>query len=315
MDPAFKKSLTISASLHIALVLAMFINFSFFRNDEVVVVPLYSSSDAPMQATLMQNPELKESEKPTKKKPEPKPEPKPEKKEPPKPEEPEEDPAEQQELLRQQQQQKEIEVQKKQEEAKRKKEQADLALKKKKEQQKKEQLKKEEEKKKAAAEKKKREDELKKKKEEELKKKKAEADKKKAEALKKKKAEEKRKQQELERAAEEQLMQDDLAEEADEATRAARQGQLLTEKQRYIAMIVERVRQSWFTDDTMNGKECVVELKLASNGFVTNLTVVSGDEGVCNAAVNAINRVGRFPMPEDPELNEQFRELRLPFKK
>lgn len=308
MDPAFKKSLTISASLHISLVLAMFINFSFFRNEEVVVVPLYSSSDAPMQATLMQNPELKESEKPTKKKPEPKPEPKPDKKEPPKPEEPEEDPAEQQELLRKQQQQKEIEVQKKQEEAKRKKEQADLALKKKKEQQKKEQLKKEEEKKKAAAEKKKREDELKKKKEEELKKKKAEA-------LKKKKAEEKRKQQELERAAEEQLMQDELADEADEATRAARQGQLLTEKQRYIAMIVERVRQSWFTDDTMNGKECVVELKLASNGFVTNLAVVGGDEGVCNAAVNAINRVGRFPMPEDPELNEQFRELRLPFKK
>ncbi len=313
MDPAFKKSLIISASLHIALVLAMFINFNFFRKNEVVVVPLYSSSDAPMQATLVQNPDLKESEKPTRKKPEPKPEP--EKKEPPKLKEPEEDPAEQQELLRKQQQQKEIEVQKKQEEAKRKKEQADLALKKKKEQEKKEQLKKEEERKKAAAEKKKREDELKKKKEEELKKKKAEAEKKKAEALKKKQAEEKRKQQELERAAEERLLQDELAEEAEEATRAARQGQLLTEKQRYIAMIVERVRQSWFTDDTMNGKECVVELRLASNGFVTNLEVVGGDQSVCNAAVNAINRVGRFPMPEDPELNEQFRDLRLPFKK
>jgi len=316
MDPAFKKALITSASLHLALVLAMFINFNFFRNEEVVVVPLFSSSDAPLQATLVQNPELKESDKPTKKKPEPKPEPP--KKEPPKPEpepEPEEDPAEQQEILRKQQELKEIEVRKKQEEAKRKKEQADLALKKKKEKEQQEKLKKEEERKKAEAEKKKREDQLKKKKEEELKKKKAEADKKKAEALKKKKAEEKRRQQELERAAEEQLMQDELADEADEATRAARQGQLLTEKQRYIAMIVERVRQSWFTDDTMNGKECVIELKLASNGFVTNLSVIAGDNGVCNAAVNAINRVGRFPMPEDPELNAQFRELRLPFKK
>ena len=110
-------------------------------------------------------------------------------------------------------------------------------------------------------------------------------------------------------------MEDELAEEADEARRAARQGQLLTEKQRYVAMIVERVRQSWFTDDTMNGKECVISLRLASNGFVTNLTVEGGDAGVCNAAVNAINRVGRFPMPEDPDLNDQFRELKLPFKK
>lgn len=316
MDPAFKKALITSASLHLLLVLAMFINFNFFKNDEVVVVPLYSSSDAPLQATLMQNPELKEADKPTKKKPEPKPEPP--KKQPPKPEpepEPEEDPAEQQAQLRKQQELKEVEVRKKQEEAKRKKEQADIALKKKKEKEQQEKLKKEEERKKAEAEKKKREEQLKKKKEDELKKQKAEAEKKKAEALKKKKAEEKRRQQELERAAEEQLMQDELAEEAEEATRAARQGQLLTEKQRYIAMIVERVRQSWFTDDTMNGKECVIELKLASNGFVTSLSVVGGDSGVCNAAVNAINRVGRFPMPEDPELNAQFRELRLPFKK
>ena len=80
-------------------------------------------------------------------------------------------------------------------------------------------------------------------------------------------------------------------------------------------MIVERVRQSWFTDDTMNGKECVISLSLASNGFVINMKVEGGDTGVCNAAVNAINRVGRFPMPEDPDLNAEFRQLKLPFKK
>lgn len=203
-------------------------------------------------------------------------------------------------------------MKKKQEaDAKKKKEEAELALKKKKEQEK---LKKEQDKKKAEEkakqEKKKAEEKAKqeKKKQEEL------AKQKKAEALKKKQAEERKRQQELERQAEEQLM-DEFAEEADEARRAARQGQMLTEKQRYIAMIVERVRQSWFTDDTMNGKECVISLRLASNGFVTNLTVEGGDAGVCNAAVNAINRVGRFPMPEDPDLNDQFRELKLPFKK
>jgi len=312
MEPAFKKALQISASVHLALFLALFINLSFFDKNEVIVVPLYSASNAPLQASVVDNPNLKEAEKPTKTKPEPKPEPpKPE----PKPEEPEEDLQQKQEEERKIQEQKEILVKKKQEEAKKKKEEADLALKKKKEKEKLDKQKKEEQRKKELAEKKKKEELAKKKKEEELKKKKEAEAKKKAEALKKKQAEEKRRKQELDRIAEEMMQEDELAEEADEARRAARQGQLLTEKQRYVAMIVERVRQSWFTDDTMNGKECVIELKLASNGFVTSLNVEGGDPGVCNAAVNAINRVGRFPMPEDPELNQQFRELRLPFKK
>lgn len=314
MEPAFKKALQISASLHLALLLAMFINFSFFDKHEVIEVPLYSASNAPLQASVVENPNLKEADKPTRKKPEPK-------KEPPKPEpkpEPEEDPQEElqkQEEERKIQEQKEIQVRKKQEEAKKKKQEADVALKKKKEKEKLDKQKKDDERKKAEAEKKKKEELAKKKKEEELKKKKAADAKKKADALKKKKAEDKLRKQELDQAAEELMLEDELAEEADEARRAARQGQLLTEKQRYVAMIVERVRQSWFTDDTMNGKECIIELKLASNGFVTSLNIVGGDAGVCSAAENAINRVGRFPMPEDPDLNQEFRELKLPFKK
>lgn len=314
MEPAFKKALQISASLHLALLLAMFINFSFFDKNEVIEVPLYSASNAPLQASVVENPNLKEADKPTRKKPEPK-------KEPPKPEpkpEPEEEPQEElqkQEEERKIQEQKEIQVRKKQEEAKKKKQEADVALKKKKEKEKLDKQKKDDERKKAEAEKKKKEELAKKKKEEELKKKKAADAKKKADALKKKKAEDKLRKQELDQAAEELMLEDELAEEADEARRAARQGQLLTEKQRYVAMIVERVRQSWFTDDTMNGKECIIELKLASNGFVTSLNIVGGDAGVCSAAENAINRVGRFPMPEDPDLNQEFRELKLPFKK
>jgi colicin import membrane protein len=316
MEPAFKRALQISASVHFLIALAMFVNFNFFSKEEVVVVPLYSSSDAPLQASMMDNPKLKEAEKATRKKEEPKKEPpkkEPEEKEPPK-EEPEEKEPPKEDLIKKQEEakklqaEKELLVKKKQEaDAKKKKQEAEIALKKKKEQEKKkkeqEKLKKEQEKKKAEEKAK-----LEKKKKEEL------AKKKKAEELKKKKAEELKRQQDLERQAEEQLM-DEFAEEADEARRAARQGQMLTEKQRYVAMIVERVRQSWFTDDTMNGKECVISLRLASNGFVTSLTVEGGDAGVCNAAVSAINRVGRFPMPEDPELNDQFRVLKLPFKK
>ena len=296
MDPAFKKALQISGGAHALLIVAMLVNFSFFDDNEVIVVPLYSASNAPLTASVVENPELKEAEKATRKKPEPK------------KEEPKEDLEKKQEEAKKLQAEKEVEVKKKRE--------ADIALRKKKEADKKKELEKKKADEKAKQEKKKKDELAKKKKEEDLKKKKSEElKKKKAEELKKKKAEEKKRKQELERQAEQQLMQDELAEEAEEARRAARQGQLLTEKQRYVAMIVERVRQSWFTDDTMNGKECVISLSLASNGFVINMKVEGGDTGVCNAAVNAINRVGRFPMPEDPELNAEFRQLKLPFKK
>jgi colicin import membrane protein len=307
MDPAFKKALQISGGAHALLIVAMLVNFSFFDDNEVIVVPLYSASNAPLTASVVENPELKEAEKATRKKPEPKKE-EPVKEPPKEEEEPKEDLVKKQEEAKKLQAEKEAEVKKKRE--------ADIALKKKKEADKKKELEKKKADEKAKQEKKKKDELAKKKKEEEIKKKKAEElKKKKAEELKKKKAEEKKRKQELERQAEQQLMQDELAEEAEEARRAARQGQLLTEKQRYVAMIVERVRQSWFTDDTMNGKECVISLSLASNGFVINMKVEGGDTGVCNAAVNAINRVGRFPMPEDPELNAEFRQLKLPFKK
>lgn len=306
MDPAFKKALQISGGAHVLLIVAMLVNFSFFDNSEVIVVPLYSSSNAPLMASVVENPKLKEAEKATRKKPEPiKEEPV---KEPPEKVEPKEDLQKKQEEAKKLQAEKEAEVKKKRE--------ADIALKKKKENEKKKELEKKKADEKAKQEKKKKDELAKKKKEEDLKKKKAEElKKKKADELKKKKAEDKKRQQELERQAEQQLLEDEMADEADEARRAARQGQLLTEKQRYVAMIVERVRQSWFTDDTMNGKECVISLSLASNGFVIDMKVEGGDTGVCNAAVNAINRVGRFPMPEDPDLNAEFRQLKLPFKK
>ena len=306
MDPAFKKALQLSGGAHVLLIVAMLVNFNFFDDNEVIIVPLYSASNAPLMASVVENPQLKEAEKATKKKPEPKKEEP--VKEPPEKEEPKEDLQKKQKEVKKLQAEKEAEVKKKRE--------ADVALKKKKETEKKKELEKKKADDKAKQEKKKKDELAKKKKADELKKKKAdELKKKKADELKKKKAEDKKRQQELERQAEEQLMEDELAEEADEARRAARQGQQLTEKQRHVAMIVERVRQNWFTDDTMNGKECVISLSLASNGFVINMNVVGGDAGVCNAAVNAINRVGRFPMPEDPDLNAEFRQLKLPFKK
>ena len=285
MDTGLKRALQVSASAHLLLVVLLCLNLNLFDKHEVIVVPLYSSTDAPLQATMIENPKIKESDKPRRKKEEPKKEPPKEepkkeepKKEEPKKEEPKED------LLKKQQEQKEIEVKKKLEADKKKREEADIALKKKKEQEKK-------------------------KKEEELKKKKA------AEEAKKKKEQQKKLQKELSNELEDLNIKDELADEADEPTRAAKQGKQLTEKERYIAMIVERITTNWYTDDTMLGKQCRIRLSLASNGFVTSSQVEGGDPAVCQAAMAAINRVGNLPMPEDPELNAEFRNIIFPFVK
>lgn len=292
MDTGLKRALQVSASAHLLLAVLLCLNLNLFDKHEVVVVPLYSSTDAPLQATMMENPKIKESDKPRRKKEEPKKEPP--KKEPPKEEPKKEEPKKEEpkeDLVKKQQEQKEIEVKKKLEADKKKREEADIALKKKKEQ-----------------DKKKKEEDDKKKKEEELKKKKA-AD------AKKKKEQQKKLQKELSSELDDLNIKDELADEADEPTRAAKQGKQLTEKERYIAMIVERITTNWYTDDTMLGKQCRIRLSLASNGFVTSSQVEGGDPAVCQAAMAAINRVGNLPMPEDPELNAEFRNIVFPFLK
>jgi colicin import membrane protein len=296
MEPPFKRALTISASVHVAIAIAMIVKFNLFGEPEVLVLPLYTASNAPLQASVVEDPRIKEDETPKKRKPRPKPEkPKPE----PKPE-PKEDPAEKLEEIKKQQIEKEQQVKKKLEEVKKQKEIAENALQLKKEKEKKDKLKKEEEKKKAEAAKKKKAEELKKKK---------------AEEAKRKKAEQKKLQEELEREAEEFDIKDELAEEADEARRtAASSSKVLTEKERYLAMIVERIKQNWLVDDTMRGKECRVRLRLASSGFVTSFEVLGGDAGICQAATFAVDRAGRFPMSEDPDVYDALKDLTITLK-
>ncbi len=47
MEPAFKRALTISASVHVAIAIAMILKFNFFGGPEVLVLPLYTASNAP----------------------------------------------------------------------------------------------------------------------------------------------------------------------------------------------------------------------------------------------------------------------------
>ena len=103
----------------------------------------------------------------------------------------------------------------------------------------------------------------------------------KAAAERERKAELARQQAEQERA-----MQEQLAKEA-QARAAARAKQAATEVQRYTALIRDAIQRNLLVDESMRGKSARINIRLASNGFVTNVGVISGDKTVCDAAVRA----------------------------
>lgn len=140
---------------------------------------------------------------------------------------------------------------------------------------------------------------------------KAEADAKKAEDLRLKKIAE-RKRQEI--AAKEQAIQDAMLAEqmADEmATRnKARNQQVMTEVQRYSALITQRINQYMITDrSTMANKSCRLTITLAPSGFVIDVKVGQGNKVVCDAANIAIGKAGTLPVSKDPEVFKEMREI------
>jgi len=113
-----------------------------------------------------------------------------------------------------------------------------------------------------------------------------------------------------ERAEQERAMQEQLAKEA-QARSAARARQAATEVQRYTALIRDAVQRNLLVDESMRGRSCRINIRLASNGFVTSVGVISGDKTVCDAAVRAVNRAGTLPVSPDPDVYNQLKDINL----
>lgn len=113
-----------------------------------------------------------------------------------------------------------------------------------------------------------------------------------------------------ERAEQERAMQEQMAKEA-QARSAARARQAATEVQRYTALIRDAVQRNLLVDESMRGRSCRINIRLASNGFVTNVGVISGDKTVCDAAVRAVNRAGTLPVSPDPDVYNQLKDINL----
>lgn len=123
--------------------------------------------------------------------------------------------------------------------------------------------------------------------------------------------EEKRRQQLAEQSLQEQLAAEEKARQA--AASAARAG---TEIQKYRYLIEQRVSRSWNRPlGAAKGLKCEVHVRLTPTGEVLSASVVrsSGNPIFDRSVENAVYKAAPLPLPADPTLFDNFREIRFVF--
>ena len=143
-------------------------------------------------------------------------------------------------------------------------------------------------------------------------------DERKAEAARKEKsrqdkiAREKKAREERERREAELALQQQMAEEQ-AARERAHSKQVLSEVDKFKALIQQRIKASTRVDQSLKGKECQFTIRLASTGFVTKFDRRGGDPIVCNAVETAVLQQDKLPMSKDPAVFEKLKIIRITF--
>lgn len=133
---------------------------------------------------------------------------------------------------------------------------------------------------------------------------------KKAKEEKARKDAERKRQEAKEKAAQERLINEQL--QAEQAVRQQRRNkQVLSEVQKYTALIKQTIQRNLIVDDSMKGRSCRLNIRLASNGLVIKVAVLAGDPILCRAAQNAVLKSDTLPVSQEADVYEQLREINL----
>ncbi len=86
---------------------------------------------------------------------------------------------------------------------------------------------------------------------------------------------------------------------------------MLTEKERYSVLIHNTIQRYLYDYDSFSGKTCVLELRLATTGVVTQALIKEGDPALCRASRSAALRPDRLPVPDDLDVYEEIKVITL----
>ncbi len=118
----------------------------------------------------------------------------------------------------------------------------------------------------------------------------------------------KRQQDELERTRQEEFEQQMLAEQT--AMDEEQHQYIMSEKDKYTKLIVERVKSQMVMDLTVT-----LQIKLMPGGTVFEITCLEGDPIPCKAAEVAVRKAEPLPVPKDLDVFNEIRTLNLNFDK
>ncbi len=111
-----------------------------------------------------------------------------------------------------------------------------------------------------------------------------------------------------ERAEMEKIMQEQLAQEQ-AAMQQQRRKQVLSEVDRYQIMIQQEIMK--YLNADFKGKSCRLNIRLATTGLVTKVTIIDGDPALCRAAQSAVLRPDRLPVSDDPAVYAELKDINL----
>jgi colicin import membrane protein len=116
-------------------------------------------------------------------------------------------------------------------------------------------------------------------------------------------AQQKKRQEALDKALAKQLQEEQAS------MSQANQRRVLSEVEKYKALVHSKVQQFLETDGGFIGETCLVNVRLAPDGLVLRAEAVSGKPALCRIAKAAILRAGTLPMSKDPDVMAQFRQF------
>lgn len=130
-----------------------------------------------------------------------------------------------------------------------------------------------------------------------------------AEAAERKRREAAQKEQ-ARKAEEQRKLEEALA--AEQAVIAEQQRQrVLTEKQRYSALIKATIQRNLIVNDAFRGKKCLLNIRLGIGGVVLKVDQLSGDEALCRAAIAAVYKPSNLPVSRDPAVFAELKNINL----
>jgi len=121
---------------------------------------------------------------------------------------------------------------------------------------------------------------------------------------------ERKKQEAADKALQENLLEEQL--QAEQAVRQQKRNkQVLSEVQKYEVLIKQTIQRNLIVDDAMKGRSCRLNIRLASNGLVTQVKELSGDTVLCRAAIAAVKKSDTLPVSPEADVFEKLRDINL----